>query len=88
MRRLEKENADLQADVDAFIAEQDDLRSEIEQLKESKASLNDMLSRLKREASVELLTRERANGGNAASSVGGAELRVRSQVHTRPGGTG
>mmetsp|Transcript_31967 Transcript_31967/g.57777 ORF Transcript_31967/g.57777 Transcript_31967/m.57777 type:complete len:1737 (-) Transcript_31967:83-5293(-) len=49
VRQLEKENADLQADVDAFIAEQDDLKNEVKQLQEDKSSLNDIISRLKKD---------------------------------------
>ncbi|KAL9182818.1 hypothetical protein ACHAXT_004097 [Thalassiosira profunda] len=64
LAKLEKENAALRADVGAFLAAQDELKGEVAQLREDKGSLNDMLARLKREASV-----ERSGSRNPAPSV-------------------
>jgi len=47
VQQLQQDKVDLQADIDAFIAEQDDLKSEINELTLEKSSLNDMISRLK-----------------------------------------
>ena len=60
-RRLEGENADLRADVDALFAEQDDLRGELVELGEEKKMLNDVIARLKREG---------GEGGGASASHG------------------
>jgi len=48
-RRLEGENAVLRADIDAFAAERDDLRKELEENREERKMLNDVIARLKRE---------------------------------------
>ena len=60
-RRLEGENTDLRADVDALFAEQDDLRGEVVELGEEKKMLNDVIARLKREG---------GEGGGASASHG------------------
>ena len=52
VKRLEKENADLQADVDAFIAEQDDLKGEMEALKSENERLKSSSSESNSAAAV------------------------------------
>lgn len=44
--KLREENADLQADIDVFIAEQEDLQKEINILKEKNSAANDVIKRL------------------------------------------
>jgi hypothetical protein len=48
-RRLEEENMVLKADINAFVAELDDLRKELEENIHEKKMLNDVISRLKKE---------------------------------------
>ena len=50
IKQLQQENSDLQADLDAFIAEQDELQTQIHELTTEKSSLNDIISRLKKDA--------------------------------------
>ena len=49
LRRLKEENAVLKADIDAFVAERDDLRKALEENREEKKMLNDVIARLKKE---------------------------------------
>ena len=48
-RRLEEENSVLKADINAFVAELDDLRKELEENRDEKKMLNDVITRLKKE---------------------------------------
>lgn len=66
LRVLEQENNDLQADIDAFIAEQDDLKNELRELHEEKNMLNDIISRLKRE-NGRLSISSKVSSGTAAT---------------------
>jgi len=66
VKQLKKENAGLHADVDAFLLEQDDLRNEVNQLNEDKSSLNDIISRLKRDQAAERNTAAKSMSKNAA----------------------
>lgn len=66
LRVLEQENADLQADIDAFIAEQDDIKIELQELREEKNMLNDLISRLKKEDG-RLSSRAMGSSGNTAT---------------------
>jgi len=67
-RVLERENADLQADIDAFIAEQDDLKSELRELQEDKHMLNDLISRLKTENGRLSITSKVSSGSTATNN--------------------
>lgn len=71
LRVLEQENADLQADVDAFIAEQDDLKTELRELYEEKNMLNDIISRLKKESGVSSSNSRGSSGTASKTRVGG-----------------
>jgi len=65
VKQLKKENAGLHADVDAFLLEQDDLRNEVNQLTEDKSSLNDIISRLKRDQAAERNAAAKSMSNNA-----------------------
>mmetsp|Transcript_9663 Transcript_9663/g.21781 ORF Transcript_9663/g.21781 Transcript_9663/m.21781 type:complete len:1646 (+) Transcript_9663:125-5062(+) len=67
LQQLEKENADLQSDVDCFIAEQDDLKGEVRGLREEKKVLNDVIARLKVDVN-------QSGGGVSSSSVAAGSL--------------
>jgi len=66
VKQLKEENAGLHADVDAFLLEQDDLRNEVNQLNEDKASLNDIISRLKRDQATERNAAAKSMSNDAA----------------------
>jgi len=67
IQQLQQDKVDLQADIDAFIAEQDDLKSEINELQVEKSSLNDMISRLKNPNSLSHSQSVGSFGNNSSS---------------------
>lgn len=75
LQQLEKENADLQADVDAFILEQDDLKGDVRQLGEEKSLLNDIIARLKN-GSSSACSSGSSVGSSKAKSMAALEERV------------
>ena len=77
-QQLKQENIDLQADLDAFIAEQDDLKLEISELRDEKSSLNDMISRLKKDANPNSASAASFGGSSTRSLHSGSGNKVKS----------
>lgn len=71
MRQLLQENADLQADIDVFIAEQEDLQKEIELLKEEKVAANDVIKLMKKGSTM---------GGSVGSTGSSATASLETKV--------
>ena len=81
LHQLEKENATLQSHVDAFMSEQDDLRTVIQQLEQDKSSLNDMISRLKGGPGGSIASSSTNHNSDSADSSSTNPSQLQARVH-------